>query len=174
MGRNWCPECFLEAWHTTHMGCLSSRQNSLSLSPCRLQSTSDPPEALWLFSFRKDSHKFLKDKFSGGLSNEDCLLQTGHSLDFFSLQNFWRQSLQKLWLHKRRTGSLKMSKQTGQVKSSSGRELLDAILFKQKQSLGWKLWVCTLNFHFLFVKNHLSKSHFIVCKVTMAYASRLK
>ncbi|CDQ90427.1 unnamed protein product [Oncorhynchus mykiss] len=52
---------------------------------------------------------------------------TGHSQDVFCFQYSSRQALQKLWLHNRTTGSLKMSQHTGQEKSTSERETLEAM-----------------------------------------------
>lgn len=122
--------CFLETWHTKQMGSLSSRQNSLSFSLCRLQSTLDPVVGLFrsvcLLS-RKASHRFFRDRFVRGWSIEDFLLQTGHSWDSLSFQHSFRQAWQKLWLHDNMTGSLKMSRHTVQEKSSSGRDELEAI-----------------------------------------------
>ncbi len=69
--------CFCEVKHTTHTGCLSSRQKSLSFSLCKLQISSDPDERLSFLSFRNDSHKFFNTRLHGGLSLEDLLLQTG-------------------------------------------------------------------------------------------------
>ena len=119
----WLVCCF-ESRHTTHTGCLSSRQKSLSFSLCRMQSTSDPAEALWLFSCKKFSHRFFKTTFERGCSRDDLLLQTGHSLDPLVSQYCCRQALQKLWLHDRRTGSLKMSVHTGQDISSCSFEAI--------------------------------------------------
>ena len=55
---------------------------------------------------------------------EDFLLQSGQSLICLSAQQLCRQSLQKLWLHDRMTGSLKTSMHTGQQRSSSNLEAI--------------------------------------------------
>ncbi len=115
IGLNLWLSCCCELIHTTHTGCLSSRQKSLSFSLCKLQISSDPDERLSFLSFRNDSHKFFNARFTGGRSLEDLLLQTGHSWVFFVLQNCWRHSLQTLWLHDKRTGVLKISQHTGQL-----------------------------------------------------------
>ncbi len=124
MGLNLWLSCFCELIHTTHTGCLSSRQKSLSFSLCKLQISSDPDERLSFLSFRNDSHKFFNARLIGGWSLEDLLLQTGHSWVFLVLQNCWIHSLQKLWLHDKTTGFLKISWHTGQDKSSSGSEAI--------------------------------------------------
>lgn len=127
MGMQSCVLCFLESRHTTQMGSWSSIQKSLSFSPCRLQSTSDPSKKFWLLSFKTASHRFFRARLQSGLPIENTSLQTGHSWNPLSLQHSCRQALQKLWLHDRRTGSLKMFKHTGQERSSSGRDTLEAI-----------------------------------------------
>ncbi len=127
MGLNVWLSCFCEFIHNTHTGCLSSRQKSLSFSLCKLQISSDPDEHLSFFSFRNDSHKFFNARLTGGSSLEDLVLQTGHSWVFLVLQNCWRHSLQKLWLHDRRTGVLKISWHTGQEKSSSDSEAISTL-----------------------------------------------
>ena len=119
MGLNVWLTCFCESLHTKHTGCLSSRQKSLSFSLCELQISSDPDERLSFLSFRNDSHKFLNARLNGGGFLEDLLLQTGHSWDPLVLQNCWRHSLQKLWLHDKTTGALKISQHTGQESSSA-------------------------------------------------------
>ena len=123
-----CFPCFLEVWQTRQTGIWSSKQKSLSFSLCRLQSTSDPALALWLLSFKNVSQVFLRDRLQGGLLLEDLLLQSGHSWDPFWSQYCCRQTLQKLWLQLRTTGSLKISVHTVQERSSSRREDPDAIL----------------------------------------------
>lgn len=130
MGQKLWFACFLEVWHTKHTGWLSFRQNSLSFSWCRKQSPSGPAEFLWFFSSKKASHSFFKIRLQGGSSFEDILLQIGHSRESFCFQNSLRQTLQKLWLHDRITGSQKMLLYTGQEKSFSWRECLEAIFFK--------------------------------------------
>ncbi len=115
IGLNLWFSCCSEVKHTKHTGCLSSRQKSLSFSLCKLQISSDPDEQLSFLSFRNDSHKFFNARLYGGWSLEDLLLQTGHSWVFLVLQNCWRHSLQKLWLHDKRTGVLKISQHTGQL-----------------------------------------------------------
>ncbi len=117
MGLNVWLSCFCESLHTKHTGCLSSRQKSLSFSLCKLQISSDPDECLSFLSFRNDSHKFFSTRLHGG-SWLDNLLQTGHSWVSLVLQNCWRHSLQKLWLHDKTTGSLKISQHMGQESSS--------------------------------------------------------
>lgn len=125
MGQKSCSLCFLEVWQTTHTGSLSTRQKSLKLSPCRLhRPCRDLSE---LFPCRTASHRFFNAKFRGKSPFGDFRLHTGHSLDFLTSQNLFRQSLQMLWLHCCITGSLKISQQTGQVRSSSGKERFDAM-----------------------------------------------
>jgi len=126
MGLNLWLSCFCELIHTTHTGCLSSRQKSLSFSLCKLQISSDPDERLTFLSFRNDSHKFFSTRLFEG-SCLDNFLQTGHSWVSLVLQNCWIHSLQKLWLHVRRTGVLKISWHTGQEKSSSDREAIFSV-----------------------------------------------
>ncbi|KAK3549087.1 hypothetical protein QTP70_031342 [Hemibagrus guttatus] len=68
--------------------------------------------------------------FTGGTGVEDTVLQIGHSRTPRWCQKVFRQLLQMLWEQARSKGSLKMSQQTGQEKSSSvregkGRELAD-------------------------------------------------
>lgn len=53
------------------------------------------------------------------MSFEHFLLQTGHAFWRRDFQNFSKQSLQRLWLQVKRTGSLKISQHTGQLRSSS-------------------------------------------------------
>lgn len=125
MGQKLCSLCFLEVWQTTHTGSLSSRQNSLKLSPCRLHKPCrNLPE---LFTCRTASQRFFNAKFRGRSPLGDLRLHTGHSRDFLTSQYLFRQYLQMLWLHCCMTGSLKISQQTGQVRSSSGKERFDAI-----------------------------------------------
>lgn len=111
--------CFLEVWHTTHTGFLSSRQKRLNISLCRLQIISDTGDGVWFLSCKKVWHRFLKAKLMGSWFRADLFLQTGHSLDSLVSQYCSRHTLHTLWLHCRRTGSLKMSKHTGQEKSAS-------------------------------------------------------
>lgn len=59
---------------------------------------------------------------------EDTVLQMGHSRAPRSCQKVCRQLLQMLWEQDRRKGSLKISQHTGQEKSSSVREGLEAML----------------------------------------------
>lgn len=105
--------------HTKQTGCLSSRQKSLRCSLCRLQTSSDPDEEIWLLFFVNDSHAFFKTRLQGGSFLEDLLLQTGHPWVFLVFQKFWRHSLQTLWPHDRITGKMKISQHTGQVRSST-------------------------------------------------------
>ena len=129
MGLNWWFLWSFESRHTRHTSCWSSWQNSLSLSPWRLQSA-----PLWPLSCKNVSHRFFNARLVGGSSFDDLLLQTGHSLDILVFQNCCRQSLQTLWLHERTTGSLKMSQHTGQEKSSSEKGF-DAIVLLPVDSL---------------------------------------
>lgn len=124
MGQKSCCLCFFDVWQTTHTGSLSSWQKSLKLSPCRLQSPFGGPT---LFPFRTASHRFFNARFRGSSPLDDFRLHTGHSRDFLTSQHVCRQPLQMLWLHSCMTGSLKISQQTGQVRSSSGKERLEAI-----------------------------------------------
>lgn len=76
------------------MGCLSSRQKSLSLSPCRLQSTLDRAEALRLLSCKKTSHRLFRAVLGRGNSyNKVLFLQTGNSRDSLYFQHSCRQTL---------------------------------------------------------------------------------
>ncbi len=144
MGLNVWLLCVCESLHTTHTGCLSSRQKSLSVSLCKLQISSDPDERLSFLSFRSDSHKSFNTRLHGGSSLGDLLLQIGHSWVSLILQNCWRHSLQTLWLHERTTGSLKISQHTGQEKYSSESESIFTVgPFWGQQS--------KLYFHFLMV-----------------------
>ncbi len=146
MGRNLWLTCFSESLHTTHTGCLSSKQKSLSFSLWRLQTSSDPEAP----SSVNDSHTFFNTRLQGGLSFEDLLLQIGQSWVFLVSQNFWRHFLQTLWLHDRITGALNISLHTGQERSST-----DTVFTKDISSfqIQWSWPV----FHFLFfcfINNH--------------------
>ena len=119
MGLNLWSVCFFESLQMTHAGCWWSRQKNLSFSECRLQR-----EALRFFSCKKASQSFFNSWFSGGFFFEDFVLHSGHTRFCLSLHQLFRQSLQKLWLQDRRTGSLKTSWQTGQQRSSSDLEAI--------------------------------------------------
>lgn len=112
-----------------HTGCWWSRQKSLSFSEWRLQRSSDTTEAPWSLCSKRDSHGFFNARFRGGLLCDDPL-QSGRSIGFpFPHVT---QSLQKLWLHARITGSLKMFLQTGQQTSISEDE---AIFFPSRKTV---------------------------------------
>lgn len=70
MGLNWWFLCSFESRHTRHTSCWSSWQNSLSLSPWRLQSA-----PLWPLSCKNVSHRFLNARLVGGSSLDDLLLR---------------------------------------------------------------------------------------------------
>ena len=122
MGLILWPVCFSESLQTRHTGCWWSRQKSLSFFECRLQRAG---EELWSLSCKKISHRFFNPRL-GGSSFECLLLQSGHSFSSLSFHQLFTQSLQKLWLHDRTTGSLKTSWQTGQQRSSSNLEAIES------------------------------------------------
>ena len=68
----------------------------------------------------------LTTRLTGGSNFEFLLLQSGHSFTSLSFHQLFTQSLQKLWLHDRMTGSLKTSWQTGQKRSSSNLEAIES------------------------------------------------
>lgn len=129
----WC-RCFSESLHTKHTGWLSSRQKSLSFSPCTSQNTSDEP----LFC-KNDSHTFRSARLAGVWHSVNLFLHTGHSWNPLELQNCFRQALQTLWLHNRSTGSVKMSKHTGHSRSSSDIWLRELIFYRSLSSYVWKM-----------------------------------
>lgn len=136
MGEQLCVLCSLEVPHTTQMGRWSSRQNSFSLSPCRLQLSFSSRREFCLLTCRTASQTFFRAKFEGTLDFETFFLHTGHSRRPDSQQHF-RQCRQKLWLHGSKTGSEKMSQHTGQVRSSSGSDIIitSSCLFTKIQRL---------------------------------------
>lgn len=115
--------CSLEAWHTTQMGSLSTRQKSFSFSSCRWQFVFSSSSELCLRTSITASQTFLRAKLEGALDLEGFFLHTGHSRNPFSQQCF-TQLLQKLWLHDSKTGSVKISQHTGHVRSSSGSDMI--------------------------------------------------
>lgn len=123
----WC-RCFSESLHTKHTGWLSSRQKSLSFSPCTSQSTSDDDCDEPLFC-KNDSHTFRSARFVGVWHPANLFLQTGHSWNPLELQNSSKQALQTLWLHNRSTGSVKISQHTGHSRSSSDIWLRQLIFY---------------------------------------------
>lgn len=130
-GQQSCCLCFLEVWQTTQMGSLSCRQKSLSFSPWRGHTSpgsqySSP--AASSPSWIKDSHRFLRVRLGTGSSRLWVLHRGQSRLRPRWVQYFCRQSAQKLWLHLRTTGSLKISQHMGQERSTSGSESLPAIL----------------------------------------------
>lgn len=126
MGQQSWPLCFFDVWQTTQMGCLSFKQKSLSVSPCRWQISWDP----FSFSFPlwNDSQRLFKAKLWLGSSEEHSFLHTGHRKISMSFQHFCRHSSQKLWLHLSTTGLLNMSQHTGQERCSSRRDKLASII----------------------------------------------
>ncbi|KAJ0047420.1 hypothetical protein NL108_002961, partial [Boleophthalmus pectinirostris] len=104
-----------EDWQTTQIGCLSTKQNSFNFSPCRQQTVRSSTTIDFLFASTTASQTFFKARFDGGQVLGAFLRHTGHSRMPVSQQRL-RQILQKLWLHDKRTGSVKMSQQTGQVR----------------------------------------------------------
>lgn len=132
-GHTLWPWCFFEVWQTQQRTSSSYWQKSLSPSPWEAQrasgldvplTVSDRAPAGTFCSCTMASHTFFKARLTVGSVREHFLLQTGHSrLADFLFQNCWRQRRQKLWLHLRTTGSLKISQQTGQESSSSKADL---------------------------------------------------
>lgn len=118
--------CLFESRQTRHTGWWWSRQKRLNFSECRLQRFSRPAATLWTVSSTMDSHRFFNARLRGGLQHESILLQTGHSCGLF-LHHSCRHALHKLWLHDKITGCLKMSRQTGQVSSSTEKDDVDNI-----------------------------------------------
>lgn len=140
---SWCL-CSLESRHTTHRGSLSSRQKSLNCSPWAVQMPGGLAEHVWnwspcdkpFFCLRTASQRFLRARLRGGSAFGDNFRQSGHSWVPFVFQNSRRQALQMLWLHASTTGSLKMSRHTGHMRSSSGRaDLQDIFLAEMTDSL---------------------------------------
>ena len=127
-GTQLCFLCFSESRQIRQTSCWSSWQKSFSFSLCRLQSSSDAESALWLLSCLKASDRFLSARLRGGSPMGKISLQTGHVCCVLFLHHSWRQDLQKLWPHSKRTGSLKISQHTGQVHSTSDGDALAAIL----------------------------------------------
>lgn len=117
--------CSLEDWHTTQMGCLSTRQKSFNFSPCRVQLVlSSSSSELCLLTCKTASQTFFRAKLEGTVDLEALFLHTGHSRDPLLSQQRFRQPLQKLWLHDSKTGSVKMSQHIGHVRSSSGSDMI--------------------------------------------------
>lgn len=124
--------CFLEVWQTTQIGSRSSKQNSLSRSPwyrhsspcshsSRMSEGTETPSSISV------SHRFFRVRLDTG-SSRDSVRQSGQLLAAcFWPQYFCKQAEQKLWLHFSTTGSLKISQQIGQERSSSDRGNLLAI-----------------------------------------------
>lgn len=133
-GQQSCCLCFLEVWQTTQMGSLSCRQKSLSFSPWRghvspgsqysSSAVSSRPSLSWI----KDSHRFFRVRLGTGSSRLWVLHRGQSRFRPLWVQYFFRQDAQKLWLHLRTTGSLKISQHMGQERSTSGSESLPAIL----------------------------------------------
>lgn len=121
VGEQSWPLCILEVWHTTQMGSWSVKQKSFSFSPCFQHKLLDPDALLWPFPCWKASHRFLRARLERGLFLDALLLQTGQLQETALSQKRSKQRLQKLWLHGKRTGSLKISQHTGQERSSMGR-----------------------------------------------------
>ncbi len=106
------------------MGCWSSKQKNLNFSSCSGQTS---PETAVGFLFLKDSQIALNARLLVGSSWEHSLRQTGHCGTSWVVQKRWRHSSHKLWLHFRVTGSVKISQQMRQVKSSSRKDKASAI-----------------------------------------------
>lgn len=126
MGWHLCLLCILASRHTKHTGSWSSMQNSLSFSPCRLHSSTEPSEASapGYLSFERVSQRFFKMRLVTSSFSVDIFLQIGHCLHPFVSQYCSRQALQKLWVQVRMTGLLKISQQTGQLRSSISQLVL--------------------------------------------------
>lgn len=135
IGQQSCCLCFLEVWQTTQMGSLSNKQYSLSfslwaghISPGSQYSSPPVSSTGRLSSCTHDSHRFFRVRLGTG-SSRFWVLHSGQSrLRPLPVQYCCRQGAQKLWVHLRTTGSLKMAQHMGQVRSSSGRDSLPAIL----------------------------------------------
>ena len=126
IGEQSWPLCNLEDWHTTQMGCLSTRQKSFNFSPCRIQFKVSSTNIEFFLACKRASQTFLRAKLVWGLALEALFLHTGQSRTPVSQQRF-TQLLQKLWLHGSNTGSVKMSQQIGHVRSSSGRDMISSL-----------------------------------------------
>lgn len=130
-GHTLWPWCFLDVWQTQQRTSSSDWQNNLRPSPWVAHRASglDTPlpeykpalaDAFPFCSCAMASHTFFRARLMVGSVREHFLLHTGHSLlAAFLFQKPWRQRRQKLWLHFRTTGSVKISQQTGQESSSS-------------------------------------------------------
>lgn len=128
MGTQLCFLCFCASLQITQMSCWSSWQKSFSFSLWTLQWSRGLEVVLLFFSCLKVSERFLRARLGGGLAIGNISLHTGHVWCLLCLHHSWRQCLQKLWPHSKRTGSLNISQHTGQVQSASDCDTLDAIL----------------------------------------------
>ena len=126
--------CEFECKQMIQTGCWWSRQKSLSFSACRLHRAAGLVESLSVLSGKKASDKFFSGKFRGGSLCEDLLIHIGHSRVVFCVHHIWRQALQKLWPHVSRTGSLKMSWQTGHNRFSSDLVAIISVTQKVQQT----------------------------------------
>lgn len=79
-------------------------------------------------SAKKTLHRFFNSIITGGMDPEDTTLQTGHDCVLLSAHQVVKQPLQKQWLQGRTTGSLKMSRHTGQLRFSSNWEAIFSLI----------------------------------------------
>lgn len=139
MGLNLWLLCAFESRHTRHTGSSWSKQKSLSFSACRLQRASDAASgvsALSALSSTAVLHRFLSTKLTGGSVDEGIFMQSGQVWVSFSFHHNCRHSLQKLWLHERMTGSLKISWQIEQVSSFSDSDCAASLPWNRSKPAG--------------------------------------
>lgn len=141
-GQQSCDLCLREVWQTTQIGSSSTMQKSLSLSSCkghispggtvRSRPDSHPSTSA---SSTHDWHRFFRVRLGTG-SSVERLRHRGHSRLPPRLQYSRRQAAQKLWLHLRTTGSLKISQQMGQDRSTSESDSRTAIMALMRLAAG--------------------------------------
>lgn len=124
MGRK-LEVCVAESLQTTHITSSVSVLKNSNVFPCRLHCGLT---AAFFLSFLRFSQRVLRMRFCTGLSINSVTLHTGHSRVPLASQDRSTQRLQKLCEHVKMTGSLNTSLQTGQLKSSSEKGRLGAIL----------------------------------------------
>lgn len=124
MGRK-LEVCVAESLQTTHITSSVSVLKNCNAFPCRLHCGLT---AAFFLSFLRFSQRVLRMRFCTGLSINSVTLHTGHSRVPLASQDRSTQRLQKLCEHVKMTGSLNTSLQTGQLKSSSEKGRLGAIL----------------------------------------------
>ncbi|KAK0135254.1 Tubulin beta-4B chain [Merluccius polli] len=134
--------CVLDEWHTTQMGCLSTRQKSFSFSWWRSQFSSSfsfSELRLPFLASRTVSQRFLRARLVVGPAFEALFLHTGHSRDPDVSQQRLTHSLQKLWLQDSSTGSTKKSQHTGHCRSSTGRDMVLLATDQSPKSSNFKM-----------------------------------